>query len=402
MLSFSYWANRFEMVKSLCKDKDCVEIGVFTGAFARQILESNPTSLLLVDPWKHQSETIYPNDHANVSDEIFDKYYQAVVSSIGQDKRVSIKRGFSLDVSKTVQDNSLDFVYIDAIHTTEAVLSDMNYWWGKIKPGGWLCGHDYTGNHGNDVSLAIDTFFKQRGITYLDALTDEEYASWGIRKRGFAIIPKILHKIWIGEKLPDNLLKSMQTWVDICPLWEHYFWTDSSYSIPGWTTKPISEIEISLKNKDVYARLSVQARKSNILRLEIIYKFGGIYTDCDYDCQKKLDDITDGISAFGSKFSTTYDPLFIQVKGSENSLNNAMFGASYQHPWIYDTIKETERIATDKIPFGPMAITKTSETHPEIIIFEPWVLSPYGWYEKEKESLLFPKAWAIHRWAKNW
>jgi hypothetical protein len=42
------------------------------------------------------------------------------------------------------QDNSLDFVYIDADHTYENVKKDLEMWWKKVKVGGLLCGHDFS------------------------------------------------------------------------------------------------------------------------------------------------------------------------------------------------------------------------------------------------------------------
>ena len=40
-------------------------------------------------------------------------------------------------------DASLDFVFIDAEHTYDAVKQDIAAWEPKIKPGGWVMGHDY-------------------------------------------------------------------------------------------------------------------------------------------------------------------------------------------------------------------------------------------------------------------
>jgi predicted O-methyltransferase YrrM len=48
----------------------------------------------------------------------------------------------SLAVAKTIPDRSLDFVFIDAEHTTEAVLSDVQAWRDKVRPGGLILGHD--------------------------------------------------------------------------------------------------------------------------------------------------------------------------------------------------------------------------------------------------------------------
>ncbi len=41
------------------------------------------------------------------------------------------------------QDESLDFVFIDADHSTEGVSADIAAWRGKVKPGGRVIGHDW-------------------------------------------------------------------------------------------------------------------------------------------------------------------------------------------------------------------------------------------------------------------
>jgi hypothetical protein len=47
------------------------------------------------------------------------------------------------DASRHVDDGSLDFVFIDADHSTEGVRADINAWRPKIRAGGVLFGHDY-------------------------------------------------------------------------------------------------------------------------------------------------------------------------------------------------------------------------------------------------------------------
>jgi hypothetical protein len=47
------------------------------------------------------------------------------------------------DAAPLVPDGWADFVFIDAGHSYEAVRQDIELWADKVRPGGWLGGHDY-------------------------------------------------------------------------------------------------------------------------------------------------------------------------------------------------------------------------------------------------------------------
>ena len=73
--------------------------------------------------------------------------------------RVVILDGKSMDVYKQVEDESLDFVFIDADHSYKMCLEDIRIWYTKVKYGGLICGHDYQNGRWAGVEKAVCQYF---------------------------------------------------------------------------------------------------------------------------------------------------------------------------------------------------------------------------------------------------
>lgn len=65
----------------------------------------------------------------------------------------------SVEASKLFEDESIDFIFIDACHDYESVKSDLHSWFPKVKNGGVIAGHDYYENKWLGVKKAVDEFF---------------------------------------------------------------------------------------------------------------------------------------------------------------------------------------------------------------------------------------------------
>ena len=68
---------------------------------------------------------------------------------------------YSVDAAKLFDDRSLDLVFIDANHTYEHVKEDIEAWYPKIRDGGILSGHDFSGDFPG-VEKAVREYFEPK------------------------------------------------------------------------------------------------------------------------------------------------------------------------------------------------------------------------------------------------
>lgn len=77
--------------------------------------------------------------------------------------RISIHRMDSASAATLVPDGSLDFVFIDADHTYEGCLRDIDAWSPKVRDGGMIAGHDYS-KKWPPVQKAVQERFKKFAV----------------------------------------------------------------------------------------------------------------------------------------------------------------------------------------------------------------------------------------------
>jgi hypothetical protein len=181
----------------LLNDSQCcvgVELGVFKGQFSKTILDTWNGTLYLVDVWRKLPDNQY-SDMSNQKDPI-DIYSETIKNISGYEDRAFMLRMSGNKAVNLFQDQSLDFIYIDANHTYEAVKQDIELWYPKIKSGGIFSGHDYLPKHlfkyrnsynvsiyNNDnyiglfgVNPAVDEFIDKYNLNL--HLTDEFFGTW--------------------------------------------------------------------------------------------------------------------------------------------------------------------------------------------------------------------------------
>jgi len=125
------------------------EIGVLNGNTAGRILRARPLLIhIMIDPWcvpgENSSYWKSADSNARKAQREHEAAYQKTLKVTKfAGKRGRIMRMTSELASPQIKNQSLDFVFIDGDHSYEGTKKDIQLWMSKIKPGGWIGGHDY-------------------------------------------------------------------------------------------------------------------------------------------------------------------------------------------------------------------------------------------------------------------
>ena len=124
--------------------KFIAEIGVDRGGLTTHILKNTSVrEYWAIDPWKE-----YIGEGSGklggVSQEEWDRRADAVLKLLAIFPQLRVLREESVTASKKFKPASFDMVFIDAIHSYKHTKQDIIAWEPLVRPGGVLCGHDYT------------------------------------------------------------------------------------------------------------------------------------------------------------------------------------------------------------------------------------------------------------------
>lgn len=217
------------------------------------------------------------------------------------------------------------------------------------------------------------------------------------------VIPKKIHQVWVGSKIPDKYKRLTQTWQYQHPDWEYKLWTDDDVESFGMSS--INSFN-SVDNK---------GGKADIFRYEIVNRYGGIYADTDFDCIKPFDDFL-------------HLDFFCGTGYIENPcVFNGLFGCAPKHPILQTLIDiiNKKNFSGDRGYEEIMELTGAyfitnvlveymKGTSERIVIFPKNYFYPFppelrfttktDTPEERKlaHSFIKPRTYAIHLWYTSW
>lgn len=159
-----------------------VEIGCFAGE-STEVFSRHVAQVFAVDPWaaSYQQEVLLGCAEGPIRDFIV----TAGLSPMGDIERlfddrtrlagnVTKVKAFDYDAIGLFEDESIDFLYIDSIHTYEHVSATILRWMGKLRHDGMIGGHDYCAVNWAGVVNAVDEVFGSPDAVFEDT-------SWIVR-----------------------------------------------------------------------------------------------------------------------------------------------------------------------------------------------------------------------------
>lgn len=200
-------------------------------------------------------------------------------------------------------------------------------------------------------------------------------------------IPRLLHWVWLGEApLPKRAVESMAGWERRHPGWRVRLWTEAHLPWPE-----------NLVSPETATSLSWQAE---IVRCELLSRYGGVVADPDLECLRNIEPLLDGVAAFivddreGGKTS----PISGSIPGHPLWQSRLRQLADFrEHLSDNPTASESDTGSQAELP----AIATSAIAFPDVRLLPSHLFVPYGPGEIYRQQESFPQAYAVHRWLRG-
>ena len=149
--------NKYRIWKPFMQKYDCqriCEIGISNGTNFNLMIEHKPRHAVAIDSWV--DDGVISRNDSGLSQKELDKQYLDFKKSMANKPFVNIFREYSVIAAKHIPDEYFDLVYIDADHSYDGCLSDLQSWFPKIKKNRFLLGDDFRAGYARPTKVKFE------------------------------------------------------------------------------------------------------------------------------------------------------------------------------------------------------------------------------------------------------
>jgi mannosyltransferase OCH1-like enzyme len=159
------------------------------------------------------------------------------------------------------------------------------------------------------------------------------------------MIPRKLHRIWFGQRpRPQRYDAYWEDWKSLHPDWTLITWTERNLP-PLINGKLVERVKTTARSSGIPMAhdRAVAVQQADIVAYEIVWRYGGVYVNCDMQPLRSLESLL-GLGAFAG-----YE--------DERYVCNAVMGGEPSHPFFCRTVEGLPRWFDSHIGQGMEAET---------------------------------------------
>lgn len=220
-------------------------------------------------------------------------------------------------------------------------------------------------------------------------------------------IPRIIHQTWKDAEVPAQWRPYQESWRARHPGWEHRLWTDADLHAfirehYGWFLP-------------IYEGYADPIMRADAARYFLLYHFGGLYADLDYECLRPFDELLAGRRlVVGLEPAAHMELPLTKATGLQRMLCNALMASEPGHPFWEHVFRQL--VASHRAPealgaTGPYMLTHAYNAYPrpaELTVLPAAQLHPitsdqrWAAMAPEQREAIARVAYGVHHWHNSW